>query len=112
MVSLSSSGLPVLWNMVALVTVPVAVSTVTTQTPLPVRLRRFASYEYSGKGALIAIDWATDSDIGTGAGTLAASVCTAGRGRFFGWDFLSTGSTAGADSSAAGACSVGVAGFR
>jgi len=44
MVSLSSSALPVLWDMVALVTVPVAVSTVTTQVPLPVRLRRFISY--------------------------------------------------------------------
>ena len=49
MVSLSSSGLPVLWNMVALVTVPVAVSTVTTRVPLPVRLRRFALYVYQAK---------------------------------------------------------------
>src|SRR5262245_52221359 len=92
--------------MVALVTVPVAESTVTTQTPLPVRLRRFASYEYSGNGALIAMDWATDSDIGTGAGILAASLCTAGRGRLFVRGFVSSGSTAVPDSSAGGAFSV------
>ena len=110
MVNLSSSGLPVLWDMVALVTVPVAVSTVTTQVPLPVRLRRFASYEYSGNGALIAIDCATESEIGTGAEMLAASGCTAGRGRFRGRGFLSgTATTAG--SSEEGVSSVGVADF-
>src|SRR4030095_661188 len=106
MVSLSSSGLPVLWNMVALVTVPVAVSTVTTQTPFPVRLRRFASYVYSGNGAVIAMDCATESDIGTGAGMLTGSGCTAGRGRFFGRGFFSTDTTVGADSSTGGVCSV------
>src|SRR5205809_7394916 len=98
MVSLSSSGLPVLWNMVALVTVPVAVSTVTTQTPFPVRLRRLASYGYSGNGAVIAIDCATESDIGTGAERLAASGCTAGRGRFLGRSFFSAGTAATAES--------------
>src|SRR6478672_10900346 len=91
MVSLSSSELPVLWNMVALVTVPVAVSTVTTQTPFPVRLRRFASYGYSGKGALIAIDCATESDIGTGANMRVPSGCTAGCGRFLARGFFSEG---------------------
>src|SRR5438552_15593116 len=105
MVSLSSSGLRVLWNMVALVTVPVAVSTVTTQIPLPVRLRRLASYGYSGKGAVIAIDCATESDIGTGAEMFAASGCTAARGRFFARAFFSAGTATTADSSAQGACS-------
>src|SRR5438552_528523 len=110
MVILSSSGLPVLWNMVALVTVPVAVSTVTTQVPLPVRLRRFASYGYSGKGAVIAIDCATESDIGTGAEMLGAAGCTAGRSRFLGRCFFSGGAAATSGSSTGGACSVGVAG--
>ena len=73
MVNLSRTGLPVLGNMVALMTVPVAVSTVTTQVPLPLRLRRFISYVYSGNGAVIAIDCATESDIGTGAEMLGAS---------------------------------------
>ena len=109
MVSLSSSGLPVLWNMVALVTVPVTVSTVTTQIPFPVRLRRFTSYVYPGKGALIAMDCATESDIGTGAEMLAASGCTEERGRFFARGFSST--TTGADCSAEAGSSVGVAGF-
>src|SRR4029453_6151114 len=111
MVSVSSSGLPVLWDMVASVTVPDAVSTVTTQRPLPVMLRRFASEGYAGKGGLIAIDCATESDIGTGAEKLATSDCTAGRGRFFARSFVSEGTAAPAASSAAGACSVGVAGF-
>ena len=103
-VNLSRKRLPVLWNIVASVTLPVAVSTVRTQTPLPVRRRRFASYGYSGKGALIAMDWATDSDIGTGSGILATSDCTGGRGRdrFFERCFLSTGGTAGTDSSGGG----------
>src|SRR5919197_449511 len=107
MVSLSSSGLPVLWNMVASVTVPVAVSTVTTQVPLPARLWRFISYVYSGKGALIAIDCATESDIGTGAEMLATSGCTAGRGRFLGRGFFSAGTATTSGSSAEAACSVG-----
>src|SRR5882762_5017792 len=111
MVSLSRILLPVLWNISASVTVPVAVSTVTTQIPLPVRLRRLASYGYSGKGALIAIDCATESDIGTGAEMFAASVCTAGRGRFFLRGFFSSGKATTGDSSAGGACSIGVAGF-
>src|SRR2546430_10170060 len=105
MVSLSSTVLPVLWNILASVTVPVAVSTVTTQTPLPARLQRFASYVYSGNGALIAMDCATENDIGTGAAMLATSGCTRGRGRFFSGGFFSTGTTTGADSSAGGVCS-------
>src|SRR5262245_178442 len=111
MVSLSSTVLPVLWNMVALVTDSVAVSTVRTQTPLPVRLPRFASYVYPGKGAVIAIDCATESDIGTGAEMLAASGCTAGRDRFLGRGFFSAGTATTTGSSAGDACSVGVAGF-
>ena len=35
---LSRIGLPILWAIVASVTLPLAVSTVTTQTPLPVIL--------------------------------------------------------------------------
>src|SRR5437773_9199812 len=62
-------ALPVLLDIFASVILPVATSTLTTQMPLPVRLRRFASYGYSGKGALIAIDCATDKDIGTGSDT-------------------------------------------
>src|SRR4029077_4146997 len=111
MVSLSSSGLPVLWNMVALVTVPLAVSMFTTHTPLPVRLRRFASYVYPGNGALIAMDCATESDIGTGAAMLAGSGCTVGRDRLFARGFFSVDSAATAASSAGGACSVRVSGF-
>src|SRR5438045_9782283 len=106
MVTLSSSGLPVLWNIVAFVTVPVAVSTLTTQIPLPLRLRRFASYVYSGNGAVIAMDWATESDTGTGAEMLAASDCTAGRGRFLrseerrvGKEWSSRGSRSSVDAS-------------
>ena len=40
---LSRTGLPILWAIVASVTLPLAVSTVTTQTPLPVILRLRAS---------------------------------------------------------------------
>ena len=113
MVRLSRTGLPVLGSMVALVTVPVAVSTVTTQVPLPLRLRRFISYVYSGTGAVIAMDCATESDIGTGAEMLDASGCAAGAGRsrFLDRDFLSLGTATIAGSSAEGACSVGGAGF-
>ena len=106
MVCLSSSGLPVLWNMFALVTVPVAVSTVTTQMPLPVRFRRFISYVYSGKGAVIAMDCATESDIGTGAEMLTGSGCTAGGCRFLGRGFLSEGTATVAGSSAEDVCSI------
>ena len=44
--ALSSIGLPVLCAIVAPVTLPLAVSTVTTQTPLPVTWRERASYGY------------------------------------------------------------------
>ncbi len=57
--------------MVASVTFPLAVSTVMTQTPLPVILARFAWYVYSGKGALTAIAWAAANDNGVGVEELA-----------------------------------------
>ena len=52
------------------------------------------------------MDCATESDTGTGAEMLAASGCTAGRGRFLGRGFLSVGTATTAGSSAGGACSV------
>ena len=67
--ALSKIGLPVLCAISALVTEPLAVSTVMTQTPLPVVLERRASYGYSGRGALTATAFADDIDIGP---TLAA----------------------------------------
>src|SRR5262245_12848032 len=97
--------------MVASVTDPVAGSTVTTQTPLPLRLRRFISYVYSGNGAVVAMDCATESDIGTGAEMLAAAGSTADRCRFLGLDFFSEGTATTSGSSPGVACSVGVAGF-
>ncbi len=68
--ALSRMGLPVLWAMTALVTLPLEVSTVMTQTPLPVARIRRASYGYSGRGALTATALAEDIDIvpGTPAG--------------------------------------------
>ena len=71
----------------------------------------FISYVYSGKGAVIAKDCASERDIGTGAGMFAASGCTAGRGRFLGRGFLSAGTAATRASSAGAACPIGVAGF-
>ena len=41
---LSRIGFPILWAIVASVTLPLAGSTVTTQTPLPVIFRLRASY--------------------------------------------------------------------
>jgi hypothetical protein len=57
--------------MSALVTLPLAGSIVITQTPLPVILERRASYGYSGRGALVAITFAEDMDIGPTAFGLA-----------------------------------------
>ena len=48
---LSSSGLPVLCAIEALVTLPLAGSTETTQTPLPAMRCERASCGYSGRGA-------------------------------------------------------------
>ena len=62
--ALSKIGLPVLCAISAPVTLPLPGSTVITQTPLPVILERRASYGYSGRGALTAITFAEDMDIG------------------------------------------------
>src|SRR6476659_7436156 len=62
--ALSRIGLPVLCAISALVTAPLPVSTVITQTPLPVIFERRASYGYSGRGALTATAFAEDIDIG------------------------------------------------
>src|SRR5438093_499230 len=52
--ALSRMGFPMLWAIEASTTLPLPVSTVTTQTPLPVMCRLRASYGYSGRGALMA----------------------------------------------------------
>src|SRR5213595_739038 len=57
---LSSIGLPVLCAIEPPVTLPLAASTVTTQTPLPVILRERASYGYWGRGAFMARAFARD----------------------------------------------------
>ena len=62
MVTLSRIPSPVLCAIIALVAFPLAVSTVITQTPLPVIFARFAWYGYSGKGALTAMACAADND--------------------------------------------------
>lgn len=49
--ALSNIGFPMLCAMEALVTLPLAGSTCTTQTPLPVTWRERASYGYWGRGA-------------------------------------------------------------
>ena len=53
---------------VALVTLPLAVSTVITQMPVPVAWARLALYGYLGRGALIARAFAADSDVGVAGG--------------------------------------------
>src|SRR5438094_3716284 len=83
MVTLSRIPSPVLCAIIASVTLPLTVSTVMTQTPLPVILARFAWYGYSGKGALTAIASAAGNDNEVTAGELAASGCAAGVARFF-----------------------------
>ena len=57
------------------------------------------------------MDCATESDIGMGAETLAASGCTAGRGRFLGRGFRWAGTATTAETSAEGAGSIVGAGF-
>src|SRR5947208_17070931 len=59
-VALSKMGLPILWVMLASVTWPLAGSTVTTQTPLPMTLCARASYGYGGRGAYTARALALD----------------------------------------------------
>ena len=65
--ALSRIGLPVLCETLALVTLPLAESTVATITPLPVTCRERASYGYWGRGAYKASAFARDIDIGPGA---------------------------------------------
>jgi len=112
-VTLSSIASPVLCAIIASVTLPLAVSIVMTQTPLPVILARLAWYGYSGKGALTAIAWAAGNDNGVGVEELAASDCTAGAVRFFARVFFCTG-IAGVTGSSGGCvvCPVAGAGFR
>src|SRR3989442_2852250 len=104
MVTLSRIPSPVLCAIIASVTLPLALSTVMTQTPLPVILARFAWYGYSGKGALSAMAWAAGNDNEVTAKELAASGCTAGVARFFTRDFFSTG-RAGVGGFSVGNCS-------
>jgi len=61
--ALSSIGLPVLCVMEAPVTLPLAASTVATQTPLPVMRFERASYGYPGRGEFMARAFALDIDI-------------------------------------------------
>jgi hypothetical protein len=68
---LSRIGLPRLWAIVASVTLPVAGSTVTTQTPLPMSFLERASYGYSGLGAKMAAALAPAAD--------TAAPCCCGR---------------------------------
>jgi hypothetical protein len=73
----------VLCAIIVLVTFPLAVSTVIAQTPLPVIFACFASYGYSGKGALTARAWAADKDSEVEVEKLATSDCAAEAARFF-----------------------------
>ena len=96
---------------IAFVTFPLAVSTIMTQTPLPVTLACFAWYGYSGKGALTAIDWAADNDKEVGVEKLVGSDCTAGGTRLLTRCLFSAGAAGIVDSSAVAACSIAGAGF-
>src|SRR5438067_1729018 len=58
--ALSRIEFPMLWAMVASVTLPLPGSTVTTKTPLPVIFRLRASYGSSGRGALMALAFACE----------------------------------------------------
>jgi hypothetical protein len=83
---LSKIGLPMLWAIVASVTLPLA-STETTQTPLPIIFRERASYGYSGRGELMARAFALEMDIipvgRATVGALTGATLTLG-GRFGG----------------------------
>src|SRR5437660_7901783 len=103
--------LPVLCVIVALVTLPLTVSTSMTQTPLPVTLACFAWYGYSGKGALTAIAWAVDNDKEVGVEKLLGSDCTTRGTRLLTRCFFSAGAAGIVDSSDVAACSVAGAGF-
>src|SRR5437868_14080060 len=69
-VALSRIGLPMDCAIVASVTLPLAVSTLSTATPLPMTCRQRASYRQSGLGAKIVTAFAPDNYLvaGTPAG--------------------------------------------
>ena len=100
-VTLSRIALPVLCAIIALVTLPLAVSTIIAQTPLPVIFACFAWYGYSGKGALTARAWAADKDSEVGVDKLATWDCAAEADRFFTRVLFFTRATGDAGSSAA-----------
>jgi hypothetical protein len=110
-VTLSRIALPVLCTIITFVTFPLVVSTIMTQTPLPVTLACFAWYGYSGKGALTAIAWAADNDKEVGVEKLVGSDCTAGGARLLTRCFFSAGAAGVVDSSGVTACSIAGAGF-
>jgi hypothetical protein len=95
----------VLCVIIASVTLPLSVWTVITQTPGPVTSLRFASYGYSGRGALNAIVWATDKDSGAASGDGVGSDCSGAAARVFTRAFLS-GVGAIASSCGGGVCSI------
>jgi hypothetical protein len=70
----------VLCETLALVTLPLAASTLATITPLPVTCRDRASYGYWGRGAYNASAFARDIDMGPGAFT-GVNFCAAFGGR-------------------------------
>src|SRR6266853_5373286 len=102
---------PVLSAIIALVTLPLAVSTSITQTPLPVIWARFAWYGYSGRGALTAIAFAADIDISSGTGNLGSVGFGPEVACLFPPVFFSASAVGVATSSGAGVCSATGAGF-
>src|SRR5207245_9864857 len=106
MVTLSRIPSPVLCAIIASVTLPLAVSTVMMQTPLPVILARFAWYGYSGKGALTAMAWAAGNDNEVTTMELGASARAAEVGRFFPPAFFSSDAAGVTASSGVAVCSV------
>jgi hypothetical protein len=97
--------------MTALVTSPLAVSTVMTQTPLLVIWARRASYGYSGIGVLTATAFAADSDIVPTMRNSASPGWAAGVARFFARVFFSVGGAGVASSSIRGVSSAMGGGF-
>src|SRR6516162_3682148 len=78
LVLLSRIALPVLCSMVASVTLPLAVLTVTMQTPSPVICWRFARSGYTGIGALMASAFADAGGVRSSAtawGFVAGVAC-------------------------------------
>ena len=73
-VDLSSSGLPVLCAIEASVTLPLAGSTDTTQSPLPAMRRERASCGYVGRGAYVVTAFAAARDITRSPGARRACV--------------------------------------